>query len=671
MEIARLVVAALLNSLWETALLALMTAAILRFLPNLNATTRYAAWCITLAASLVLAAATAAPCTMVVQNALHRSHVHHAMTYAVAQQAATISTQPAAPAPANTFTVPHPSFSIPDIATPIVMAIWGLAALLLVLRLAVNLLRLEGLKRDALPLPIDYRDQLVQWSRTEKGRREVRLCVTSGIDVPVAVGLFDSMILIPQRLLDELSPAEIDQIMLHELGHLRRADDWTNGLQRLIQALFFFNPAVLFIAQQLDIEREVACDDWVVRETQNIRPYAQCLTKMAEVTAWPHRPLAAPGVFVTRRGLSVRVERLLRNGRNARTSLSFGVAGSVIAAAALVFFLVRTVAPSYAFTQTQQDQTVTVASAAPPPSPAPKPSKPIVTTKILYVERNVVHEVVRNATPLPHPMPRETTLTIKAIHIHRPAQTIKIPAIDVDVKEQHVHVVFPTMPRFSPMPPMAHGKRFTVLPPNFGTELSKEINSSFRAQGMGMDYKGQDLRNHSFRGMRMMVPDFSHANLQNADFSGTVVSGADFSHANLAGANFSGAHLMSCDFSGADLQDARFGGVMLTACDFSDTNVTPQSGAAILRGCRSGCELTGLNAAGTDLRNVRAAGVDLTGANLSGSDLSGSTFNGVDFSNAKLDGTRLDGATFVNCSFDGVNMQRVDFSKARLIKPQP
>ena len=38
--------------------------------------------------------------------------------------------------------------------------------------------------------------------------------------------------------------------MLHELAHLRRADDWTNGLQRIVQALYFFNPAVLYIAQQ-------------------------------------------------------------------------------------------------------------------------------------------------------------------------------------------------------------------------------------------------------------------------------------------------------------------------------------------------------------------------------------------------------------------------------------
>src|SRR6202035_3932415 len=117
-----------------------------------------------------------------------------------------------------------------------------------------------------------------------------------------------------------------------------------------IQAIFFFNPAVLFIAQQLDLEREVACDDWVLHQTGDVRPYATCLTRMAEVTAWPHRPLAAPGVFITRRGLSIRVERLLRAGRNIRTSVSFGPAGAVAAALIVLFFIAENVAPSFAFT---------------------------------------------------------------------------------------------------------------------------------------------------------------------------------------------------------------------------------------------------------------------------------------------------------------------------------
>ena len=150
------------------------------------------------------------------------------------------------------------------------------------MRLAIGLFRLEQLKRDALPLPVEYRDAMPQWTAANKGARDVRLCVSDETDVPVAVGLFDAMILIPRSLLDRLSEAEVDQICLHELAHLRRADDWTNGLQRVIIALLGWNPAALFVGQQLDLEREVACDDWVLSFADTVRPYALCLTKMAE-----------------------------------------------------------------------------------------------------------------------------------------------------------------------------------------------------------------------------------------------------------------------------------------------------------------------------------------------------------------------------------------------------
>ena len=66
---ARIIVATLFNSLWEAALLAFAVWLILRTLPNLNATTRYAAWCVALAASMLLPLATALPQISVQQSA--------------------------------------------------------------------------------------------------------------------------------------------------------------------------------------------------------------------------------------------------------------------------------------------------------------------------------------------------------------------------------------------------------------------------------------------------------------------------------------------------------------------------------------------------------------------------------------------------------------------------
>jgi beta-lactamase regulating signal transducer with metallopeptidase domain len=225
---------------------------------------------------------------------------------------------------------------------------WAVCALALVVRLVLSLLYLERLKRDALPLPLEYRARLERWDEAGKGTRDVRLCRSADITVPIAVGIFDAMILLPEHLLEELPPEDLDRVLLHELAHLRRGDDWINAFERVAEAIFFFNPGIRWIVRQLDVEREVACDDWVLGRRTDALPYAQCLVKLVESVAWPHQPMVAPGVFVTRRAISIRIERLLVKQRDVRLRVSLGPLSAVAAVAIAVCLLGAYVAPSIA-----------------------------------------------------------------------------------------------------------------------------------------------------------------------------------------------------------------------------------------------------------------------------------------------------------------------------------
>jgi uncharacterized protein YjbI with pentapeptide repeats/beta-lactamase regulating signal transducer with metallopeptidase domain len=676
--VARIVAVTLFNSLWEAALLAAVVALVLRVLPNVNATTRYAAWCVALGASLLLPLITAIPQIQVCFGAA--ASPTQAQTWAVphsskrsaafippAEKSSTSenavqSKQSSAPAG---FRLPERlQFTVPQYVALAIFTAWCIAALLLLVRLVVNLWRLERLKSDALPLPVDYRERLERWSRADKGEREVRLCTCESIEVPVAVGLFDSMILIPKHLLDRLSQSEIDQIILHELAHLRRADDWTNGLQRFIQALFFFNPAVLYIAQQLDLEREVACDDWVVHQTKEVRPYATCLTKMAEVTAWPHRPLAAPGVFVTRRGLSVRVERLLRAGRNVRTSVSFGPAGAIVAALIVVFFVLQSVAPSFAFTLPPEQAAGAPATAAAVKMPALHKTAPARKTA-LEPKAVVAYEPASAA-----PKTRTIDVNVPAVNVDVPAQHVHVPA-------QHFHFVVPSTP---PMPRVhvTFAPDFPAKMRAMSADISRTVNQSvaqsmsqaFSGKGrfncVGCDFSGQNLSGRNFRGQELSGPDFSRSNLSNADFSNSVLVGADFSHANLRGANFSHAKLTGCDLSHADLTGANFDDVTMVGCDVDARSLTPAQAGSLLRGCRTGCDFSYADLSGQDLRNIKLSGVDLTHANLRGADLSGARLAGVDLSGATLSGARFNGTEISGCDLSNVDLRDVDLSSARI-----
>jgi hypothetical protein len=82
--------------------------------------------------------------------------------------------------------------------------------------------------------------------------------------------------------LRELPAQDLNVILLHEFAHLRRWDDWTNLIQKIVGALFFFHPAVWWIEKRISVEREMACDDAVLAETANPHGYATCLVSLLE-----------------------------------------------------------------------------------------------------------------------------------------------------------------------------------------------------------------------------------------------------------------------------------------------------------------------------------------------------------------------------------------------------
>ena len=187
---------------------------------------------------------------------------------------------------------------------------------------------------------------------------------------------------------------------MHELAHLRRADDWTNGFQRVINALLGWNPAAQFVGQQLDLEREVACDDWVLSFVHTVRPYALCLTKMAETATWPRQMIPAPGVFATRKHISLRIERLLGAGRNIATNLSLGPAAAAIAVVGAIGLVVAFVAPSIASPSVAQPVTAVAAST---PAPAVTPAHPSKASVPLKKQAHVSAPAAAAAAPAPPP----------------------------------------------------------------------------------------------------------------------------------------------------------------------------------------------------------------------------------------------------------------------------
>jgi beta-lactamase regulating signal transducer with metallopeptidase domain len=208
----------------------------------------------------------------------------------------------------------------------IIAAVWLAASAIRAGELAFHALRVRRLWKAATPLEIGVEAGVEINSRVREtlakvsNARRIEICTTRDLDCPSVIGFFTPRILIPEWLFSRLTPGELEQVVLHETEHLRRRDDWTNLLQKFALALFPLNPALAWMERRLCREREMACDEGVVRRTQAPRAYAACLTALAERGLQQRELLRRAhalslGAFTRRPELVHRVHSILRRKR--------------------------------------------------------------------------------------------------------------------------------------------------------------------------------------------------------------------------------------------------------------------------------------------------------------------------------------------------------------------
>jgi beta-lactamase regulating signal transducer with metallopeptidase domain len=219
---------------------------------------------------------------------------------------------------------PMSALSLSAVWAVAILGVWALTSVVCLARLFVNAWRLRRLAQRAEVLPLETLGSELRAKLETPGMRRVELRVSGEIDGPAAAGFFHPAILIPGWLLEKLAPAELEQIAVHELAHLRRHDDWTNLLQKFLCALFPLNPALLWVERRLCREREMACDDAVLDAAVSPREYASCLTTLAEKRLLHRMQSLAPGAWRRRSDLAERIHRILRhkNGRPTHRSRS-------------------------------------------------------------------------------------------------------------------------------------------------------------------------------------------------------------------------------------------------------------------------------------------------------------------------------------------------------------
>ena len=364
----------LLNGIWQGGILAVAMRLLLKLLPRLNPTTRFTVLWLTLLAVVavpirpvsrglsvpglstepVVVSAKSTPATRAFPSETRKENLEAAgpvtplasVPQSMAESGRARQMWNAAAAISSTATAAVKLSPIRIRSGRVLRAfemVWALLSFGMLARLGFGYQELRRLKSGATLAPEEMQLWLRGLCASNGVRRQVRLLVSTDIPAPISLGFLTPAVLIPQDLLDALSDSELEHIVLHELSHLKRRDDWTNLTQKVIEAVLPIQPAIYWIGRRMALEREMACDDWVIAATGTARRYASSLVKVAELSRWEDAGILAAGAGGNRSQLLRRVHHALDRTRNSTPKLAIAPLGvAVVTILALLYVSART-----------------------------------------------------------------------------------------------------------------------------------------------------------------------------------------------------------------------------------------------------------------------------------------------------------------------------------------
>jgi beta-lactamase regulating signal transducer with metallopeptidase domain len=263
------------------------------------------------------------------------------------------------------------------------MAWLALSALLLV-RLAIANGRVATWKRISQPVEDASILALITRLCRQYGiQRPVTLLENDRTDVPVTWGIIYPVVLLPTawaRWDDEQRIA----VLTHELAHVKRLDAFTQQLAQAMVALLWFNPLVWVAVRRMRLEREHACDDFVLLTGARATRYADELLGLARRLARPTAPAAAALAMARRSELEGRLLAILdpyvRRDAVRRARVAVVIAAVVVLATPLAAFTaVRESAPAGSGVATALARP---SIAAPPPvNPSPASTSMVASAR--------------------------------------------------------------------------------------------------------------------------------------------------------------------------------------------------------------------------------------------------------------------------------------------------
>jgi beta-lactamase regulating signal transducer with metallopeptidase domain/Leucine-rich repeat (LRR) protein len=212
-----------------------------------------------------------------------------------------------------------------------IVGLWCLGVCLFACRPAIGLREIGRLRREGVsPVADNIAALLCDLARRMGLARRVAILKSARVEVPLVVGHLRPLILLPLSLASQMPVAQLEAILAHELAHVRRHDYLVNLWQTLVETVLFYHPAVWWLSRRMRQERENCCDDMAVAVVENRVEYGRALLAVAELQAHP----AALALGVRGGSLPARIARLFpgQRGSHAIDSGNLVVSGVLLSA---------------------------------------------------------------------------------------------------------------------------------------------------------------------------------------------------------------------------------------------------------------------------------------------------------------------------------------------------
>jgi len=166
---------------------------------------------------------------------------------------------------------------------PLLVTLWLCGITFFLLKLMGGLIYSERIKfRGIKPLPETWNKRLSKLKSKLEVKRQVKIVESYLARVPMVIGYFKPVILIPLGALSGIPNDQLEAIIAHELAHIKRHDFLINIFQTLVESIFFYHPAIWWISGIIRKEREHCCDDLAVGVCDESLVYAKALANLEE-----------------------------------------------------------------------------------------------------------------------------------------------------------------------------------------------------------------------------------------------------------------------------------------------------------------------------------------------------------------------------------------------------